>query len=130
MLNLDLPPNIAAWNHAVWQEVQTLKNFGLDVLSFPIWDLEGLACIDDPDIGVVMSLHTSYALARPHKPEWAARPLYVHHMVRRMIAAEWRGPWRRLRSCSPIQGGGGGFRGGLRHAPATPSRGPGAARHA
>ncbi|WP_135467378.1 glycosyltransferase [Crenalkalicoccus roseus] len=90
MLNLDLPPNIAAWNRRVWREVQAVKGFGLDVLSFPIWDLEAAACLGDPSIGVVMSLHTSYAMARPHKPEWAARPLYEHFMVRKMIAAEAR----------------------------------------
>lgn len=87
-LELDLPPNIAAWNNRVRREVEALKNFGLDVLSFPIWDLEAVACLHDPDIAVVMSLHTSYALARPFKPEWAARPLYEHFMVRKMIAAE------------------------------------------
>nr|WP_255568988.1 glycosyltransferase family 4 protein [Neoroseomonas alba] len=90
MLAHDLPPNIAAWTRRVWREVQAIKAFGLDLLSFPIWDLEGLACLDDPDIAVVMSLHTTYALARPHKPEWLARPLYDHFMVRRMIAAERR----------------------------------------
>ncbi len=90
MLDLDLPPNIAAWNRRVWREVQALKNFGLDLVSFPIWDLEGFACLGDPSIAVVMSLHTSYALAKPHKPEWNARPLYEHFMVRKMIAAEGR----------------------------------------
>ena len=91
MLDLDLPPNIAAWNRRVWREVQALKGgFGLDVLSFPIWDLEGMACLGDPSIGVVMSLHTTYAMAKPHKPEWNARPLYEHFMVRKMIAAEAR----------------------------------------
>jgi hypothetical protein len=88
MLELGLPPNIAAWNRRVQREVEALKNFGLDVLSFPIWDLEALACLHDPGIGVAMSLHTSYALARPFKPEWEARPLYEHFMVRKMIAAE------------------------------------------
>ena len=91
MVNLDLPPNIAAWNRRVWREVQALKGgFGLEVLSFPIWDLEAMACLGDPSIGVVMSLHTSYAMAKPHKPEWNARPLYEHFMVRKMIAAEGR----------------------------------------
>ncbi len=91
MLAHGLPPNIAAWNRRIWRAVQGLKDgFGLDVLSFPIWDLEGLACLGDPAIGVVMSLHTSYAMAKPHKPEWTARPLYEHFMVRRMIAAEAR----------------------------------------
>ncbi|GGJ02210.1 glycosyltransferase [Neoroseomonas lacus] len=90
MLTHDLPPNIAAWNRRVWREVQAIKSFGLDLVSFPIWDLEALACIDDPDIALVMSLHTTYALARPHKPEWLARPLYDHFMVQRMIRAERR----------------------------------------
>jgi glycosyltransferase involved in cell wall biosynthesis/GT2 family glycosyltransferase len=90
MLAHDLPPNIAAWNRRVWREVQAIKSFGLDLVSFPIWDLEALACLDDPDIALVMSLHTTYALARPHKPEWLARPLYDHFMVQRMIAAERR----------------------------------------
>jgi glycosyltransferase involved in cell wall biosynthesis len=90
MLAHDLPPNIAAWNRRVWREVQAIKDFGLDLVSFPVWDLEALACLGDPDIALVMSLHTTYALARPHKPEWLARPLYDHFMVRRMIAAERR----------------------------------------
>ncbi|SDC97723.1 glycosyltransferase [Belnapia rosea] len=90
MLEYGLPPNIAAWNARVQREVEALKNFGLEVLSFPIWDLEGLACLHDPALGVAMSLHTSYALARPFKPEWEARPLYDHFMVRKMIAAEAR----------------------------------------
>ena len=90
MLGLGLPPNIAAWNRRVQREVEALKNFGLDVLSFPIWDLEGLACLHDPDLGVAMSLHTSYALALPFKPEWEARPLYRRFMVQKMIAAEGR----------------------------------------
>ncbi|MBL6457512.1 glycosyltransferase [Belnapia sp. T6] len=90
MADLGLPPNIAAWNNRVRREVEALKNFGLDVLSFPIWDLEAMACLHDPDLGVAMSLHTSYALARPFKPDWLARPLYEHFMVRRMIAAEAR----------------------------------------
>lgn len=90
MLAHDLPPNIAAWNRRVWREVQAVKSFGLDLVSFPIWDLEALACLDDPDIALVMSLHTTYALARPHKHEWLARPLYDHFMVQRMINAERR----------------------------------------
>jgi glycosyltransferase involved in cell wall biosynthesis/GT2 family glycosyltransferase len=90
MLAHDLPPNIAAWNRRVWREVQAVKSFGLDLVSFPIWDLEALACLDDPDIALVMSLHTTYALARPHKLEWLARPLYDHFMVQRMINAERR----------------------------------------
>lgn len=88
MANQDLPPNIAAWAAAVRTEVATIKSFGLDAVSFPIWDLEGVALLDDPDVGVLMSLHTTYAMARPFKPEWQARPLYDHFMVAKMIRAE------------------------------------------
>ena len=87
-LKYDLPAHIAAWAKRVWQEVQYIKSFGLDVLSFPIWDLEGIATIDDDSFACVMSLHTSFALAKPFKPEWSARPIFEHFMVNRMIKAE------------------------------------------
>lgn len=88
MANLDLPPNIASWAAGVRAEICSLKSFGLDVVSFPIWDVEGIAIADDPDFGVVMSLHTSYAMALPFKEDWQARPLYRHFMVEKMIKAE------------------------------------------
>lgn len=87
-LKYDLPDNISAWAKRVWREVQYIKSFGLDVMSFPIWDLEGIASIDDDSIACVLSLHTSYALAKPFKPEWVARPIYEHFMVNRMIKGE------------------------------------------
>lgn len=87
-LQLDLPPEIAAWNARVRQEVEKIKGFGLDALSFPIWDLEAFACLGDPDILVAMSLHTTYALAVPFKPEWTLRPLYRAFMVDKMIEGE------------------------------------------
>ena len=85
---LQIPGNIASWAKRVLQEVEFVKTFGPLVVSFPIWDLEGLACLGDTSIGVVMSLHTSYALAKPFKPEWNARPLYEALMVNKMIPAE------------------------------------------
>jgi len=83
-----LPPNIGAWCERVLREIQYLKSFGLQAASFPIWDVEGLPLLDDPDILTIMSLHTTYALAKPFKPEWNARPLFEHHMVNKMITAE------------------------------------------
>ena len=84
----NVPPDIGDWIARVWREAQHLKSFGLDVLSFPIWDLEGLAVLDDPDLAVVVSLHTTFAMAKPFKPEWTLRPLFGHYMVDRVIAAE------------------------------------------
>ena len=85
---LDLPPNIAAWAGAVRREIASLATFGLDIVSFPIWDVEGIALPEVNDFVVAMSLHTTYALAKPFKPEWNARPLYEHFTVDRMIALE------------------------------------------
>jgi len=87
-LALQLPGDIAVWAARVFREVEFLKSFGPLVVSFPIWDLEGLACLGDSTVGVVMSLHTSYALAKPFKPEWNARPLFEALTVDKMIAAE------------------------------------------
>lgn len=84
----DLPRSHAAWAARVWREAQYLKSFGLEIVSFPIWDLEGLPLLDDPDLATVISLHTTYAMARPFKPEWTERPIYGALVVDRVIAAE------------------------------------------
>ena len=39
-------------------------------------------------LGLVMSLHTTYAMAKPFKPEWNDRPLFEHQHVKKVIAAE------------------------------------------
>ena len=92
-----LPWRQAAWADRVWKEAHFLKSFGLDLVSFPIWDLEGLPLIDDPDFVTVVSLHTTYAMARPFKPEWQERPLLGARHVDPVIAAETalldRAPW-------------------------------------
>lgn len=85
-----MPDGPAGWCYAVHKTVQALKTFGLDVVSFPIWDVEGAYVADDQSAGVVMSLHTSYAMARPFKPEWTERPLFAHLHVGRVIAVETR----------------------------------------
>jgi glycosyltransferase involved in cell wall biosynthesis/GT2 family glycosyltransferase len=83
-----LPPRQAAWAERIRREVQFLKSFGIDLVQFPIWDLEGLPLLDDPDLTCVVSLHTTYAMARPHKPEWLERPLLAARQIEPMIAAE------------------------------------------
>ncbi|MEO0428100.1 MAG: glycosyltransferase [Pseudomonadota bacterium] len=84
-----LPPGAASWAAAVAAEVERLASFGLDAVSFPIWDLEGIGCIGG-DVPVVMSLHTTYALSEPFRADWAARPVFAHRHLRPMIAAEAR----------------------------------------
>ena len=92
-----LPSGLGAWAMRVWREARFLKSFGVDLFSFPIWDLEGLPLLDDPDLTTVVSLHTTYAMARAFKPEWQERPLLAAHQVDPVIAAETalfdRAPW-------------------------------------
>lgn len=83
-----IPHGQAAWAARVWREVQYLKSFGIDIASFPIWDLEGLPLLDDTGFVPVVSLHTTFAMARPFKPEWSERPLLAHAHVDRIIRAE------------------------------------------
>lgn len=80
---------VADWMAAVMREIEFIKTFGLDLVSFPIWDLEALPVLDDPDVASVISLHTSYQLARPFKPEWNTRIIYGRGFVDRMIAGEY-----------------------------------------
>jgi glycosyltransferase involved in cell wall biosynthesis len=87
--NYNVPRSgIADWMAGVMREIAFLKTFGLDLVSFPIWDLEALPVLDDPDLTTVMSLHTSYKLARPFKPEWTSRVIYGRTFIDPMIAAE------------------------------------------
>jgi glycosyltransferase involved in cell wall biosynthesis len=85
---LGLPWRQAAWADRIRREVDFLKSFGIDLVSFPIWDLEGLPLLDDPDLACVVSLHTTYAMARPFKPEWQERPLLAARTVQPVVAAE------------------------------------------
>ncbi|MEM9762879.1 MAG: glycosyltransferase family 4 protein, partial [Pseudomonadota bacterium] len=79
----------AGWAAAAAVEVERLASFGLDAVSFPIWDLEGVGCLGGA-VPTVMSLHTTYALSEPFRADWAARPVFSHQHLRPMIAAEGR----------------------------------------
>lgn len=85
----DVPEaGVSDWMAAIMEEIAFVKTFGLDVVSFPIWDMEALPAIDDPDLTAVVSLHTTYGLARPFKPEWSERIIYGRAFVDRMVAGE------------------------------------------
>lgn len=83
-----IPARQAAWAARVLREVRFLRSFGVELVSFPIWDLEALPLVDQPDIATVVSLHTTFGMARPFKPEWIERPLLAARHVAPMIAAE------------------------------------------
>ncbi len=81
---------MADWMSAVSRELDFIKTFGLDLVSFPIWDLEALPVLDDPELASVISLHTTYKLAKQFKPEWSSRVIYGRTFVDKVIAAETR----------------------------------------
>lgn len=73
---------------AVIEELAFLKTFGLDLVSWPIWDLEALPVLDDPTLVSVLSLHTTYLQSRPFKPEWGLRVIQGSSVIDPIIAAE------------------------------------------
>lgn len=84
---MELPSGLSSWSSAVCREILRIGPDNLDIVSAPIWDLEGIVSLAVLDLPVVTSLHTTYALARPYKPDWQ-RPLYDWNHVRRVIAGE------------------------------------------
>lgn len=85
----DLPQGIKDHAYAVHDEVVRIHGRrGLDIVSAPIWDLEGMACHRAGVLPVVTSLHTTHQLALPHKPDWLANDDYRRNHVDKMIAGE------------------------------------------
>lgn len=84
----NIPDGLVPWCAMVFEAIAKLKTFGVEVVSFPIWDMEGALLLEEESLGVVMSLHTTYALAKPFKHEWNIRPLFEHFHVKRAIEME------------------------------------------
>jgi glycogen(starch) synthase len=84
-----LPGPLHARAAAVLEEArQIARDFGLDVLSAPIWDVEGILCAAHLDVPVVTSLHTAYRMLLPMKARWRSDLSYRFNHVERVIAAE------------------------------------------
>jgi glycogen synthase len=84
-----LPGSIQRRAEAVFNEIRRAQAvWGVDVVSAPIWDVEGLLCAEYLDVPVVTSLHTTYQLALPFKPYWQTNQDYRRLHVNRVIAAE------------------------------------------
>jgi glycosyltransferase involved in cell wall biosynthesis/GT2 family glycosyltransferase len=85
----DLPQSLKDHLYAVHDEIERITSGrGLDLVSWPIWDLEGLAVQSAGHLPTVMSLHTTYGLALPSKPDWSSREDYMRDHVGKIIAAE------------------------------------------
>lgn len=86
---VDIPESLARRAAAVLDELKRSEAiWGVDVVSAPIWDLEGIFCVRHFNRPVVTSLHTTYLLALPSKPDWLERPAYRRDHVDKVIRGE------------------------------------------
>lgn len=85
--NFDVPSSVLDWSAAVFNEIESIGYENIDLVSAPIWDVEGLIPLVSQKIPLVVSLHTTYKLALPFKPDWQ-RPAYYHNHVEKIIKAE------------------------------------------
>ncbi|WP_458098371.1 glycosyltransferase [Roseomonas sp. WA12] len=90
---LDLPPSVGVYSQhmlAEFKRVNDRRRF--NVVSSPIWDVEGAAFFSDREVlessPVCLSLHTSVALALEFKPEWRANSEYLQNHVKPIMMAE------------------------------------------
>lgn len=63
------PEHVAQWAAAVRDHLPVLQGFGVDVLSFPVWDVEGIGCFGQTDIPLIVSLHTTSVLSKATGPD-------------------------------------------------------------
>lgn len=84
---LDIPSDILNWSVTVYEEIRRIGFKNIDLISAPIWDVEGLVSMMLAPVPVITSLHTTYKLALPFKPDWQ-RPLYQANHVDKIIKAE------------------------------------------
>ena len=85
------PSTLTAYSLALHREVERIDaRRRFDLLSGPIADLEPMASLALADSPVVVSLHTTYRLSLPHKPEWLTNPAYLSGHVEPAIACENR----------------------------------------
>jgi glycogen(starch) synthase len=84
-----IPTSIARRATAVLREIKRSEAiWGVDIVSAPIWDVEGILCCAHLKKPVITSLHTTYKLAMQFKPEWKSDLKYKANHVDKVIAAE------------------------------------------
>jgi glycogen(starch) synthase len=93
-----IPTSVARRATAVLREIRRSEGiWGVDVVSAPIWDVEGILCCAHLKKPVITSLHTTYKLAMPFKPEWNTDLKYKTAHVDKVVAAE---TWLLQNSCA------------------------------
>ena len=85
------PASLTASSLALSREVKRIgARRRFDLISGPIVDLASMASCAWADVPVVVSLHTTYKLSLPFKPDWLSRPDYLAGHVEPAISAENR----------------------------------------
>ncbi len=83
------PASLTAYSLALHQEFERIDGHRcFDLISGPIADLEPMASLALARIPVIVSLHTTYKLSLPHKPDWLSRPDYLAGHVEPTILCE------------------------------------------
>jgi glycogen(starch) synthase len=85
------PASLTAASLALYREAERIgARRRFDMISGPIVDLAAMASFAQAQAPVVVSLHTTYKLSLPFKPDWLSRPDYLAGHVEPAIAAEDR----------------------------------------
>jgi glycogen synthase len=83
------PTALVDYSYTAMAEIRRIQpRRGFQVISGPIWDLEPLLSLKVLDIPTVISLHTTYKLALPHKPDWLGNQGYRSAHVDLVVAKE------------------------------------------
>ena len=83
------PASLTAYSLALHREFERIDGHRrFDLISGPIADLEPMASLARAQVPVIVSLHTTYKLSLPHKPDWLSRPDYLAGHVEPAIACE------------------------------------------
>jgi glycosyltransferase involved in cell wall biosynthesis len=83
------PASLSGYSLALHREFLRIDGHRrFDLISGPIADLEPMASLKLAEIPVIVSLHTTYKLSLPHKPDWLSRPDYLEKHVEPAIVSE------------------------------------------
>jgi glycosyltransferase involved in cell wall biosynthesis/GT2 family glycosyltransferase len=92
------PRSVDDWSRSVYHEVRRSHEMvDFEVVSAPVWDLEGWHVWHDPGLPSLVSLHSTYQCVLPHKREWQQNSGYRLNHVQRVIEGE-----RRLLQSGPL----------------------------
>jgi glycogen(starch) synthase len=84
-----IPQALWDWSSSARDEAYRIHLLrGLDIVSAPIWDLEGIAIARSGWLKLCTSLHTTYEMALSTKAHWQSNELYMRKHVLPVIAGE------------------------------------------